>query len=112
MRSRGNRPCQLFAHAAVVAQLVQGRASRLIVAVARRAKFLVAIIEMLLEFLRDFRFTFGIQVGGGQSPDDLVVPARHGHTSPVPAMRSMAAANARQVLRCSSRIRRPDGVSL
>ena len=61
-RTSRDRLRELLAHAPVVTQFVEGRTPRIVGAVAHRAQFLVAVVEMLLEFLRDLRFASGIEV--------------------------------------------------
>ena len=71
----------------------------------------VAVLEVLLELLRDLRLAGWVELRGRQPAPDLVVPTGH-QTSPMPAILSIAAANARQVLRCSSSTFRPAAVIL
>jgi hypothetical protein len=79
--------------------------------VAPSALLGVAVLEVLLELLRDRRLAGWIELRVRQPPPDLVAPPGH-QTSSTPAILLIAAANVRQVLRCSPSTFRPAAVIL
>jgi len=110
-RFPGLDPRQLLPQSRIVVQFGKRGAPGVLVAGSLRPHLDIAIVEMLSELLGDLRLASGIEAGGRQSPADLRKPVRH-HAPSVPAMRLIAAAKARQALRCSPSTRRPPGVNL
>ena len=72
---RGQGAPKLLTHADVFAQFRDRRACRLLVTAAHGSHLGIPILEMLFEFLRDFRFTRGVEIRGRQSSCDLLAPA-------------------------------------